>query len=617
MFCSSCGFNTASAQDAPLEIREGSGEFINTDPSLIEGAQERVPSGPLTAQYNEAEVRTVVEDLVGVVLQLDYTIAADVQGRISLRMTDVETRAGVLQRLRSALSSINVAMIDRGDFIAFVRGGGEQVGGVAIIRPGEPVSAASNVAAIILSEVAPSVVSPLVAALHNNAQVRLTDDARSLLVLAGEPAVLSAASQSLHRLDVSFLESVSTGIYPLHHVSAQQLAGELPQLIRVPTDAFELVPIERLGLLIVFANDGDVLQRAGDWILRLDQPSAVQTSPGRYVYTVRHADAGELVASLYSVMGEGAAGRGSDPRRENDALLDSVQIGAAADQNIILVRGDDDAIEAIVEMLELLDRPRPQVLIRAIIAEVTLTADNRFGVDWAGLFDGRVQVGLSDDASGSATARFPGASIVYTNVDIDVALNMLASDTRLEVISRPSILTLHNERAELQVGDQVPVVVQSAQAVNDPAAPIVNQTTYRDTGVLLGVTPQIRAGGLVQIEITQEVSNVLATTTSGIDSPTITQRRLSSNLLVPSGETVALGGLISTRNSQSDRGVPILRRAPLVGRAFRSEGQSEDRTELVILLTPIIIMDPSALPSGELALPSALARLRDRALSLE
>lgn len=597
----------ASAQDP--EIIRGSGEFINTAPAQAETGPERLPGGPVTVRYNEADIGAVIDELVGEVLGLDYTVAADVQGRISLRMTDVATRSSVVQRLRSALNAVNVAMIDRGDFIAFVRGGGGQAGTVALIAPGEPVSAGTNIAALILREASPSAISPILTALNAGVQVRYSDDARGLLVLSGEPAMLTAASESALLLDLDLMDSVSTGVFPLVHAEPQVVAGELRQILRAPSEVMEFVPIDRLGLLVVLSNNAGALQRVSGWIGRLDRPVTRAATPGRRVYAVRHTDPDALVGSLYCVMGRGAVQRSAGPQSANP--LDDVQVGAAPDQNIILVRGEEAAVAAVADMLDMLDRPRPQVLIRAVIAEVTLTEETRFGVDWSGLADGRLDVTLSQDSSGAAQARFPGLSVVYTNTDLDVALNALASDTELEVISRPSILTLHNEEAELQVGDQVPIVVQSAVSVTNPDAPIVNQTAYRNTGVLLTVTPQIRAGGLVEIEISQEVSGVLQTTSSGIDSPTITQRRLSSTLLVPSGEAVALGGLISTRRTDSQSGVPVLRSVPLLGRAFRSEGKSNDRTELIILLTPTIITDPREAPA-ELALPAALERLRAR-----
>jgi general secretion pathway protein D len=161
-------------------------------------------------------------------------------------------------------------------------------------------------------------------------------------------------------------------------------------------------------------------------------------------------------------------------------------------------------------------------------------------------------------------------------------------------MSRPSVVALQNETAKLQVGDQVPITTQTAVSVNNPDAPIVNQTTYRDTGVILSVTPRVRAGGMVELEVAQEVSQVARTTSSGIDSPTIQQRKLSSKLLIPSGQSVALGGLISASRTNGVTGVPLLKDIPLLGQLFRTNSKLVKRTELIVFLTPRILADSQA-----------------------
>jgi general secretion pathway protein D len=193
------------------------------------------------------------------------------------------------------------------------------------------------------------------------------------------------------------------------------------------------------------------------------------------------------------------------------------------------------------------------------------------------------------------------------NSDITAVVNALALTSDVEIVSSPRILVLNNETARLQIGDQVPIITQSAVSVTDPGAPIVNSTTYRDTGVILIVTPSIRAGGMVEIEISQEVSGVAETTTSTIDSPTISQRSIESRLAVPDGSTAVLGGLMSSNRSFSETGIPVLKDVPLVGNAFRSTGTTERRTELVILVEPTVVL--SAEPSVDIPL-----RLRDALL---
>ncbi|MGH6879774.1 MAG: type II secretion system protein GspD, partial [Hypericibacter sp.] len=184
---------------------------------------------------------------------------------------------------------------------------------------------------------------------------------------------------------------------------------------------------------------------------------------------------------------------------------------------------------------------------------------------------------------------FPGFSYVFSSNDARVVLNALTSITDVRVISAPQLVVLDNEQARLQVGDQVPIATQQATSVTDPNAPLVNTIEYRDTGVILEVIPHVNSSGLVTLDITQEVSDVAETKSSGIDSPTIQQRQITSTVAVQTGETVALGGLIRDRHSEGVTGIPLLSDIPLLGNLFKTTSDKDDRTELLILLTPHVI----------------------------
>jgi general secretion pathway protein D len=160
----------------------------------------------------------------------------------------------------------------------------------------------------------------------------------------------------------------------------------------------------------------------------------------------------------------------------------------------------------------------------------------------------------------------------------------------------------------------VPVLTQTAQSVENPNAPIVNQIEYRDTGVLLRVKPRVNGNGQVVLEVAQEFSEVARTIESGIDSPTIQQRRLESTLTVQDGGTVALGGLIRGSRARGRTGVPWLSSIPVLGAAFRTEEREQDRTELVVFLTPRVLRTAGDIAdAGARAVEDAQA-LRERKL---
>ncbi len=226
--------------------------------------------------------------------------------------------------------------------------------------------------------------------------------------------------------------------------------------------------------------------------------------------------------------------------------------------------------------------------IEATIAEVTLNDELRFGLQWffeTGDFAGI----LSTSELGGVSQVFPGANFLFQGSNANVVLSALDSVTDVRVISSPQIIVLNNESAVLQVGDQVPIVTRSAVSVTDLDAPQVNNLEYRDTGVILQVTPHVNSSGLVMLDVRQEVSDVVRTTSSGIDSPTIQQRRLESRVAAQSGQMIALGGLIRENVRENRSGLPLLSRLPVLGPLFGTTTQARDRTELLVLLTPDVL----------------------------
>jgi general secretion pathway protein D len=192
-------------------------------------------------------------------------------------------------------------------------------------------------------------------------------------------------------------------------------------------------------------------------------------------------------------------------------------------------------------------------------------------------------------------STFPGFSALFSGTDAAVVLNALEDVSDVNVISSPQLLVLDNQTARLQVGDQVPITVQQATPITGGIDTIVNSIELRDTGVILTVTPRVNAGGLVVLEIQQEVSNVVRSETlteSELATPTISQRLVSSTVAVQSGETVALGGLITDNRDRSRSGVPVLSSIPVIGVLFSTRSRVNARTELLVLLTPSVIDSP-------------------------
>jgi general secretion pathway protein D len=232
------------------------------------------------------------------------------------------------------------------------------------------------------------------------------------------------------------------------------------------------------------------------------------------------------------------------------------------------------------------------VLIEVTIVEVKLNDALKFGVEW---FFKNADHSFTLSKTGKVSSVFPGFSFSYIVPDVEIAVNALGTVSDVNVISSPKLLTLNNRAATLQVGDQVPIIVQSATGVRDANDPtIVNSVQFRDTGIVLRVIPRIGKSGTVFVEVRQEVSEAVRTTTSGIDSPTIQQRKLASTVAVQDGDSIALGGLIRRNHTFDDSGIPYLKDIPIFGNLFGTTDLSNDRTELIIFLRPRIVRNAAA-----------------------
>jgi len=281
---------------------------------------------------------------------------------------------------------------------------------------------------------------------------------------------------------------------------------------------------------------------------------------------------------------------GSQPAEERLTARGSVSVVPDEANRMLLITATRDEYRRIVGILDRIDTAADQVLIEATIAEVTLRDQLRMGVKW--FFEaGQSQTKLTDSLIGAIAPSFPGFSYFFNSANVKVVLDALSDVTDVNIVSSPTLTVLDGKRAMLQVGDEVPIITQQAVTVVTPGAPVVNSVQYRNTGVILGIVPRINEKDRVVLEIEQEVSEVGATTSSSINSPTITQRRIKTTVAVKDGESLALGGLMQDRSSLERGQLPILGDVPVVGNLFKSKDDTIRRTELLIIITPRVVRD--------------------------
>ena len=469
---------------------------------------------------------------------------------------------------------------------------------------------AGDVRVIEIANTTPSALADLVRPVVPGEIELRPDDGRGVVVLSGAGPALDDVEAALRRFDAPRLSGRTYGLFALRNTQPDLLERELLSVLEASGSGsvIETIPLPRLGFLFVSARTQGRFEEVREWIARLDVPPSGDERTLHY-YAVQNTPADVLANQLRAVFtgvtrsasSEGAVPGPPERRGQASGGVSSGSAGAGSSaisivpdelNNGLIVMATEAEFRQARQLLERMDVLPPQVLIEATIAEVTLNDDLRFGVRWF-FEEGKGAVVLSDAANGAVGPVFPGLSATYFDgVDVGIAIDLLASVTEVSVLSAPSIMVQNNQTASLQVGDEVPIITQQAQAITAGDTPIISTVQLRSTGVLLDVKPRINASDMVVLEVQQEVSDVAPSRFSGVNTPTIQQRQFASTVSVRNGGTIALGGLIRETVTESDSGVPILRRLPVAGSLFRSQNDSRRRTELIVFLTPRIVRNP-------------------------
>jgi general secretion pathway protein D len=284
---------------------------------------------------------------------------------------------------------------------------------------------------------------------------------------------------------------------------------------------------------------------------------------------------------------ETGAGGGAAPENR-------MRIIANRRNNALLIYATPSEYAVIEGMLRKIDIIPLQVLIEATIAEVDLNDSLQYGTQFffkadhvantLGPLSGLPQLGA---------LTFPSNQAFFTlSKQPNFALSLLASVTKVKVLSAPQIMVLDNEPARLQVGQQVPVLTGTATSTLAGGAPVVNSVDYHATGVIMLVTPRVNSGGLVTLDIAQEVSNVAAAATNSVaGSPTFNDQTFRTRLAVQDGQTIGMAGLIRDNTSEDNRGIPFLKDIPILGTLVSTQSNSRMRSELLVLITPHVVHD--------------------------
>jgi general secretion pathway protein D len=616
------------ALDAPVRSTIVAG--TTTMPVVARPARKPPQKGDISLNFPAADVAAVARAVLGDLLHRNYVIAQGVTGPVTLKTPYPVSKAALFALFEDALHDSGLALVAvaggleiqqsasaRSAVAAEDSGSGSEVIQVRFINTDEIRK--------VLDQVLPGVVTS-------------TSAPTGTITIAGTTGQRAGARDIIKQFDVDWLRNTSFALFTPHRTDARLIVPSLDKLINAPDSPthglVRLITMDQLNGILAISTQPAYLHDIQRWVEILDREGE-SSEPRIFVYRVQNGRARDLTRTINAAYGittgdSGGAGSASDPFGEHQqatggmpgapaqapraaavpgaapggaangqAASGSPQARVTADEgnNAVIVFGTPREYAVVEDALRKLDVPPQQILIEAAITEVGLTDNTSYGVQW-NYTSGATNVGYSTTGTASGgigiptpAASLPGFSYFYSGSSISATLNALQQHMNIKVVSAPKLLVLNNQTAALQVGDEVPISSGTTTNLSNTNS-VTSTIEYKDTGVILKITPRVNASGLVQLDVSQEVSQVstaAANTATEEQSPTISTRRIATTVAVRDGQVIALGGLFLTNKTTSRNGIPILSQIPVVGALFGTHTTTEARTELIVLLKPHVL----------------------------
>ena len=622
--------------EQPL-ITYGSGRFIDEQAAQRLLAEQSTGGGGVSLNFEQAELSDVVQTILGNLLQKNYVIGPGVNGKVTFSTAKPIAKDQLLPVLEMLLSWHKAALLSSNDQYHVLSLGQAIPGNLTPSVGPIDLQGGYEVRAVPLEYIAPSEMKKLLQPFAPAQAIVSADDQRNLLILAGTAQQLQRYLQTVAIFDVDWLAGMSVGLFPLKIVDAGTVLQELQTLFGSGSQSpmaglLRFMTIERLNAIVVITPQADYLRTVQGWIERLDRGGQQATDTRLYVYNVRNVKAVDLAQTLTQLyqraqgrvagkrppltqknVGQVAPGLEpveitsinavdkqppkpipvSAPRGLTMVDGENIAISAEVENNTLLIRANPRQYAIILNAIERLDVAPLQVLIEARVVEVTLNDALSYGVEWFLKNQALVQFPELETANRFKAGQIGAAGLSYStaNADVGAIITALGSVAESRILSAPSLLVLNNQAASITVGQQIPVNTTSISSGDSDQ--LVSRVQFRDTGVTLNVLPRVNPGGLVFLDVTQSVSTPLAGTDEN-GNVAVAQRALETQVAVQSGRTIILGGLISEDNLNSDRGVPLLSRIPIIGALFGRKEESFNRTEIIVFITPTMVADDRA-----------------------
>ncbi len=573
----------------------------------------------VSVNFNDVDIRVflkTVSDITGV----NFVVDDNVRGTVTL-ISPTEVRLGeVFKVLESVLEVKGYAAVPAGSLVKIVpkaqatqRNLATRIGAdPQAIPPGDTL--VTQLIPLRYADAAE--VNSLISPLASTGSYVTTYPRTNTILITDTSSNIRRIAEIISVFDVPGTQE-EVSVVRLQYASAQVLGQQLTQMLEQsqaparartaraevgqPGGELKILPDTRTNSLIVLGSPKDT-EMIESLVALLDVERPLEASNIHVVY-LKNATALELGESLSAAMERLA-------KAEALQKLEPVQITADESTNALIITASPQDFIVVADMIEKLDIVRDQVLVEMRIVEASEDALREIGIDWATLDDavtdsvrgfGYTNFGLRVE---SVTGDLEGLALGLwkrtgpdDSIAIGAILKALQSDSRVNILSTPHILTSNHQQATIRVGENIPYVKESRVTETDVQTPTVIKTyDYKDVGITLNITPHISQGGLVRLEVQSEFSKLIeGTTGTGADTPTTATREAQTVVSIMSGATVVIGGLMRDDTITVTSKVPLFGDIPLLGALFRWQRDRSQKTNLLMFITPYVLAEPEDL----------------------
>jgi general secretion pathway protein D len=640
---------------------------VNTSPQVPAGVQQNIPANvqnqvPANAtpeqiraflskpkeenyiilNFDNADLRDVI-NTVGSITKENFIISPGVDARITIHSSKKIPVSEVMNVFESVLEANGVSLVRSGEFYKVVPGASAKQKPLEIKKGNEAENIPSidrivtqivTVGYVPVSEIT-TVLTPLLSQFGSI----IPNPRNNLLIINDTQSSIKRLLSILEEIDVNAFKNTRMLFFKPKYSDVTTVSNDLTEVLNtlnMTKEGIALVPIERINSLIIFSASPSLLEAVEGWLKKLDEE--VVSGQNVFIYPVQNVKAEQVADILNSIYGEGGGGTKKISTQHADAQKKSqstqaqpqvppqvqpprssgakegtsrIEIITFEPTNSLIILAPPGIYREMVETIKKIDTYPREVLIEAVVAQVTLSNTDEYGIQWSVLrditiggtkFNGNIQNRGKENlitAVPGLNSGFPGglSMVLFRPSDITALINALASRGKVNILSSPRLLVRDQEEANIEVGSEIPIATSTTYVPTTATADLTSTQTqsiqYKTVGIKLKIKPTISEEKTVVLDIEQEVSSVgtKQTEVGGLNYPSFDATKAKTSIVVPDNQAIVIGGIMEETKDKSYSGIPLLSSLPILGALFRYETDKITKKELVIIITPHVVVN--------------------------